>query len=181
MIHRLRELWGEGHSTAGIGRRLGVSKNAVIGKARRLKLSARPSPISRAGPPRVYATKRVLPPKLADVMLAPSPPPASRVATQPRLSSTSAAPEVAAMSDSTRDQPPGLRQGSTRMPLDGQRCCWPIGEPGRVGFRFCDEPLTSRTPYCPEHARKAYVRRVDADNGLQPEPDKTRDHGNHPR
>jgi hypothetical protein len=40
-IVRLRALWDEGHSTAEIGRRLGVSKNAVVGKAHRLDLPAR--------------------------------------------------------------------------------------------------------------------------------------------
>ena len=68
-IVRLRELWSEGHSTAEIGRRLGVSKNAVVGKAHRLDLPARPSPIrregerppSRPGPPRRY-TGPSLPP-----------------------------------------------------------------------------------------------------------------------
>ena len=43
-IARLRDLWAEGLSTAEIGRRLGVSKNAIVGKAHRLELSARPSP-----------------------------------------------------------------------------------------------------------------------------------------
>jgi len=42
-IVRLRTLWDEGLSTAEIGRRLGVSKNAVVGKAHRLDLPARPS------------------------------------------------------------------------------------------------------------------------------------------
>jgi GcrA cell cycle regulator len=49
-IVRLRELWDEGHSTAEIGRRLGFSKNAIVGKAHRLDLSARPSPIRREIP-----------------------------------------------------------------------------------------------------------------------------------
>jgi len=44
-IQRLRAFWTEGLSTAEIGRRLGVSKNAVVGKAHRLDLTARPSPI----------------------------------------------------------------------------------------------------------------------------------------
>ena len=48
-IFRLRALWDEGLSTAEIGRRLGVSKNAVVGKAHRLDLPARPSPIRRDG------------------------------------------------------------------------------------------------------------------------------------
>ncbi|MDQ2804861.1 MAG: GcrA family cell cycle regulator, partial [Pseudomonadota bacterium] len=47
-ILRLRALWEEGHSTAEIGRRLGVTKNAVVGKAHRLDLAARPSPIRHA-------------------------------------------------------------------------------------------------------------------------------------
>ena len=45
LILRLRELWEAGHSTAEIGRRIGYSKNAVIGKARRLGLPGRGSPI----------------------------------------------------------------------------------------------------------------------------------------
>ena len=51
-IERLKALWAEGHSTAEIGRRMGISKNAVVGKAHRLNLPARPSPIRRDAPPR---------------------------------------------------------------------------------------------------------------------------------
>src|SRR3954464_1946461 len=45
IIGQLRALWDEGHSTAEIGRRMGVTKNAIVGKAHRLNLPARPSPI----------------------------------------------------------------------------------------------------------------------------------------
>src|SRR3954468_20415012 len=44
-VRRLQTLWAEGHSTAEIGRRMGVTKNAIVGKAHRLNLPARPSPI----------------------------------------------------------------------------------------------------------------------------------------
>src|SRR4051794_30718044 len=47
-IARIRALWAEGHTTAEIGRRMGISKNAVVGKAHRLNLPARPSPVRRA-------------------------------------------------------------------------------------------------------------------------------------
>ena len=46
-IAELKRLWAAGTPTAEIGRRLGVSKNAVVGKAHRLGLAARPSPIKR--------------------------------------------------------------------------------------------------------------------------------------
>ena len=46
---QLRELWSEGHPTAEIGRRLGVSKNAVVSRAHRIGLPGRPSPIRRDG------------------------------------------------------------------------------------------------------------------------------------
>ncbi|NHN87369.1 GcrA family cell cycle regulator [Acetobacter conturbans] len=46
-IARLKALWQEGLSTAEIGRQLGITKNAVVGKAHRLALPPRPSPIRR--------------------------------------------------------------------------------------------------------------------------------------
>jgi GcrA cell cycle regulator len=51
-IEQLRELWAEGLTTGEIGKRLGVSKNAVVGKAHRLGLKGRPSPIKRSKTPR---------------------------------------------------------------------------------------------------------------------------------
>ena len=46
-IAKLKKLWQEGLTTGEIGKRLGVSKNAVVGKAHRLGLKGRPSPIKR--------------------------------------------------------------------------------------------------------------------------------------
>lgn len=68
-ITHLRALWEEGHSTAEIGRRLGVSKYAVTGKVHRIGLPARPSPTQapaahpvRDRPRRVPAGVSTLPP-----------------------------------------------------------------------------------------------------------------------
>ena len=47
-IAKLKKLWTEGLPTGEIGKRLGVSKNAVVGKAHRLSLKSRPSPIRKA-------------------------------------------------------------------------------------------------------------------------------------
>jgi GcrA cell cycle regulator len=144
-IQRLRALWAEGLSTAEIGRRMGVSKNAVVGKAHRLNLSARPSPIRRVpGQPAAPRAPRPVPtrapPRPAFVAhpftvvgnIPPRPAPAPRPAALP-------APRP----------PPRLSNAA---------CCWPVGEPGKPGFRFCEARALATKPYCEEHAALAYVR-----------------------
>jgi len=47
-VEKLRQLWGQGMSASEIADLLGnVTRNAVIGKAHRLGLSGRPSPIKK--------------------------------------------------------------------------------------------------------------------------------------
>jgi len=46
-IELLRELWEKGRTASEIGDVLGVSRNAVIGKAHRLGLKSRPSPVKK--------------------------------------------------------------------------------------------------------------------------------------
>lgn len=60
-IADLKRLWTAGRSASQIGTALGVSKNAVIGKAHRLNLPARASPIRRDFKPK--QPKRVLLPR----------------------------------------------------------------------------------------------------------------------
>ncbi len=57
-IEELKQLWGEGLSAQDIGKKLGVTKNAVIGKAHRLGLPPRPSPIRRARPATATKARR---------------------------------------------------------------------------------------------------------------------------
>jgi GcrA cell cycle regulator len=168
IITRLRALWDEGHSTAEIGRRLGVSKNAVVGKAHRLDLPARPSPIRRDGngpSPRVRAPRRVAGPTLPPLVSthggnsgqAPRP---AMVSAQMRAYAPAAVPRPA-------PPPPVPRIQATPRPFARTvACCWPIGEPGTKSFRFCDGDALLGKPYCQEHASLAYVkvrdRREDA-------------------
>ena len=155
-IDRLRALWAEGHSTAEIGRRMGISKNAVVGKAHRLSLPARPSPIRR------------------DVVAAAKPVPARRH-TLPLMSATlepmpvlrRLEPMVAAVRLAVVPAPRPVLAALRPFPrVGGKSCCWPIGEPGTRGFTFCTSQAMSAKPYCPEHAALAYVkvrdRREDA-------------------
>jgi GcrA cell cycle regulator len=59
---QLTQLWAEGHSIREIGRRMGITPNAVVGRAHRMELPARPSPIKRLGyvpPKRIRRAPRV--------------------------------------------------------------------------------------------------------------------------
>ena len=47
-IATLKKLWDEGLSASEIGRRMGITKSSAVGKAHRLGLSARPSPLKAA-------------------------------------------------------------------------------------------------------------------------------------
>jgi GcrA cell cycle regulator len=175
-IGRLRALWDEGLSTAEIGRRLGVSKNAVVGKAHRMTLAARPSPIRRDGAasPRATNPRRVvgstLPPLPMGLDLSAEPLPvgvclavsidipAQVTLIEPAPDSpeppqpASASPEVAPepIAPPIRVVPPVTRRSSA--------CCWPLGDPGTRSFRFCDAASLAGKPYCAEHAQVAYVK-----------------------
>ena len=53
LVVRLRELWAQGLTPTQIAAALpGISRNAVLGKVHRLRLSSRPSPIQRGLPPK---------------------------------------------------------------------------------------------------------------------------------
>ncbi len=147
-IVSLRALWTEGHSTAEIGRRLGVSKNAVVGKAHRLDLPARPSPIRRDGPSTAQPRRSV--PRTVGSTL----PPLSSAQPAVALSHTMVAPRPRPLPVPPRVQPAPPPRPYGRLVA----CCWPIGEPGTREFHFCDAESVPGKPYCNEHAQLAYVR-----------------------
>ena len=70
-IDRLREEWRRGSGTRDIALILGCSKNAAVGKAHRLGLEGRPSPI--LPPPRGQTTPAYVHPDRAAAGAAPLP------------------------------------------------------------------------------------------------------------
>ena len=56
-LNKLKSLWDKGLPITKIGLELGVSRNAIAGKAHRLGLPKRNSPISKSGDPRKNQNK----------------------------------------------------------------------------------------------------------------------------
>ena len=123
-------LWEEGLPTSEIGRRLGVTKNAVVGKVHRLGLKKRQSPIRQSAGTSSQPKK------------AKKAPPAQPTTAQPQ-----SAPVKLPTGDVVR-----LEE------LTAQMCCWPEGEPGTPEFHFCGQPAVPEKPYCEEHCARAYVK-----------------------
>jgi len=143
-IARLRMLWDEGHATAEIARRMGITKNAVIGKAHRLDLPGRTSPILRNGPakPSIPRAKGPTLPAIGESKPADAP---ATAAPTPWQSAAPLRTAVATLAAPVRR-------------MSGEPCCWPLGEPGTRGFRYCDAATERGRPYCPEHADLSTVK-----------------------
>lgn len=154
VIQQLRDLWTDKRlSTAEIGKRLHCSKNAIIGKARRLDLPGRPSPILAKGSGDAQFYVKPIPTPL---------PSFAPVETPPVLVQIVEPPEAAPMTDKpppviVRPLPSTLpfRVEYVREPLT---CRWPMGGPGRKNFRFCDAARPRTCSYCEEHAKLAYAK-----------------------
>jgi GcrA cell cycle regulator len=138
-VDRLKALWAdETLSAAAIARRLGVSRNAVLGKVHRLVLSNRREAAAArpARTPRLPSAAR--PAKRAR----PAPGPQA-----PRLPRTPTPPMPVV------DVGPGLVSRLENLPPHG--CHWPMGDPAAAEFRFCGRHAV-RAPYCEGHRRAAY-------------------------
>jgi GcrA cell cycle regulator len=142
-IGELTRLWQAGHSASDIGKRLGISKNAVVGKAHRLKLPSRPSPIKQNSE--------------AKTQPAPSGPKAAKP--QPAAEAKPSQPQRAKVRAVASN---GKRRAAPVEPKPvgrGSGCLWPIGDPGDPDFHFCGADSVPGKPYCAEHAARAYITR----------------------
>lgn len=181
-IETLRKLWGQGQTASQIAAILGgITRNAVIGKAHRLGLTGRPSPIKReagsggTSQPRRKSTaarqERPVRPAIATSM-APAPmantAPASSTANVTAGAAAPHQPEAATVRPAAE-----IRRPSADLPLTRQAqpsrahggsksCSWPVGDPKQPGFHFCGEPAEPGRPYCADHCHVAYHRKSEA-------------------
>jgi len=137
----LERLWGDGYSGAEIAERLcGATRNAVIGKVRRLGLPGRKA---RMRSPRRKKKHCSLPAPARRLRWrkAPSRNPVAGLTKAERLALLSQAPTPLLIGVLT------LRDGM---------CRWPVGEPKQPGFGFCGHSQVPGMSYCGHHARVAY-------------------------
>jgi len=137
-VETLKQMWADGASSATIGREIGVSRNAVLGKVHRLGINnMRPKPAPK--PPK--------PPKL---------PKAVNGAAKLELNTFNPQRGVRRAPTFPQEQPAPKRQCCTFWQLTPRRCRWPFGEVGTADFHFCGAKSVKGLPYCAEHARMAY-------------------------
>jgi GcrA cell cycle regulator len=165
-IEVLRKLWGQGQTASQIAAILGgITRNAVIGKAHRLGLTGRPSPIKReagASPqPRrrtAAAPSRRLPGSGQPGGLHGQPLPQTHGASQAAL-----APQQARVQMPIPPAPPPARPAPRASAHVGSKTCsWPMGDPKQPGFHFCGEPAEMGKPYCHQHCHVAYHKKSEA-------------------
>jgi GcrA cell cycle regulator len=123
----LKAMWGKGSSAREIGNKVGATRNAVIGKARRLELEARE--------PENFVTKT----KKAPVKKVAPPPPPPRPTT----------PGVKYL--------PRGNASDLLMSLSADNCRWPDGDPAGDDFTFCAGKKQGSSPYCKIHSEIAYA------------------------
>lgn len=132
-VQTLETMWRAGKSASEIAETLGgVTRNAVIGKAHRMGLSGRPSPIKKVKERPVSA-----PSATAETPAAPAAAPAARA-------------KPVAVSAS------GKGAGVSILQLTERMCKWPHGDPREADFHFCGQPSKPGMPYCTDHVSVAY-------------------------
>jgi GcrA cell cycle regulator len=168
-IEMLRKLWGQGQTASQIATLLGgVTRNAVIGKAHRLGLTGRPSPIKREGteaaaPRRKPAAQRRQQPAVAAMPAPRHAIPQAPVATapvEPRYSAP--APELAETRPEPVVQPKAPSAPRVAAQAGSKSCSWPVGDPKQPGFHFCGDAAEPGRPYCAHHCGIAYHRKSEA-------------------
>ncbi len=198
-IERLKSMWTEGATASEIAEKLGgVSRNAVIGKAHRLGLEARPSPV-KPGEEKEQSAAPAKPPKAE---AAPKPAPAAEQPQQPPARHIPQPQRQRPQQEGMqyRSVGPGgfIRQGpgdqqapippapprrlvpakpspevadkTSLLELNDRICKWPMGHPGEPDFHFCGQPSNPGYPYCVAHCGVAYQAQLPRRDRRPPPP-----------
>lgn len=184
MLKKLKSLVGKGLSTSEMGKKLGMSKNAVVGKLNRLGWNAKASEAETEKIAKESKTtskkqekrstgKKIAPKvekKAVAVKSVKAPSKANKDVKKPvkQVVVKDVKPKV------EKKEPMVIKTASKKTKKDmalhelviqhalqmanlkPNQCRWPIGDPDSDSFHFCGEQVFSGKPYCYEHCRQAY-------------------------
>ncbi len=171
ILKKLKALVGKGLSTSEIGKRLGLSKNAVVGKLHRLGWNAKAADsdvagkktVKKAEPKKVKAaTPKVAEKKPTKAIKKPVATPKAAKVTSKKEEKPVVKPvpkktgghAIAGKGVSVHQR---MVQHALEMAnLKPNQCRWPIGDPDSENFHFCGNPVFVGKPYCYEHCKQAY-------------------------
>ena len=134
-VAKLKELWGKGNTAAQIASIIGgISRNAVIGKAHRLNLSAK------------IKTRTAISNQSFENSI-------SNKNNQSKKGRRSRFKSLIIEKDFEPENPKQLEE------LDENICKWPIGHPNEKNFYFCGRSSLKDFSYCKLHLLYAYQPR----------------------
>lgn len=185
-LKKLKALTGKGLSTSEIGKRLGMSKNAVVGKLNRLGWNLKAGGTAAAASAKLDAAakkpakKAVAAKKTAAVKepaktkKAPAPKVAVKKPAATSVKKTAPAKTTTAPAKNEKTPVKSSAKGEKSLNknlamhqriiqhslemanLKPNQCRWPIGDPDSENFHFCGETVFVGKPYCYEHCKQAY-------------------------